>query len=212
MQLVWEERFGMIAYRNNPELIGAVAGGQPLPASTTPVTNNGWNMTGDGLRQTTAKISLPPPSTGAKQLDQMTLKWSLIAVGDMVSLDCDNPTAGRTAHQDDVDLRVETFEPQRDGRYEMTLSINREMTMPEPPDLVFQEYRIEMFDDKGQAFSPQQRSNLLTEGGVRCQITFSGPSLDSHPKILRLTYPRLRSQRDVKFTFHDVPLPTGRPE
>ena len=52
----------------------------------------------------------------------------------------------------------------------------------------------------------------LTDEGLRMQATFTPESEDAQPAVLRFSYPRLRSQRNLDIPFRDVPLPTARPE
>ena len=119
----------------------------------------------------------------------------------------------KTVHrQDDVELTVESIEPREGNRFDVTLILARELPQPDPQDIVFQEYQPELFDTTGKSMRLQGQANSLTDRGVQIRYTFFAESDDSQPKSLRLTYPRIRSQREVEIVFHNVPLPTARPD
>ena len=50
----------------------------------------------------------------------------------------------------------------------------------------------------------------LSGRGVQLKIALA-PS-ETEPKILRLSYPKLRARRNLELTFRNVPLPVGKPE
>lgn len=211
VQMMWEDRFRLVAYRSQPDLVAAVAdNGLRLAASQS--SGNGWNVAGSGTRQLTTSLRLQPPSTAAKELDTLELKWGLIAVGDMVSLDVTNLTSTEPHFQDDVELVVESMTQGPGARCELTVSVLRELVIPEPQDVLFQENEIELIDAQGRPYRKQGQSNSLSETGAKMKVTFLGESSDSVPRTLKFIYPRIRSERELSIVFRHVPLPVGKPE
>ena len=94
----------------------------------------------------------------------------------------------------------------------LTLLVTRDLAMPKPHEVVFQDYDVDLVDADGRKFRVQSQTASLTDRGVQLKYTFAGESPDGTPKSLKLHYPRLRARRDVTMTFRDVPLPTGKPE
>ncbi len=86
------------------------------------------------------------------------------------------------------------------------------MVIPEPQELLFEEIDVQLYDDQGRAFHRQGQSNSLTEDGAAIKLVFVGESQDAAPRLLRLAYPRIRTQRDLEIVFRHVPLPCARPE
>ncbi|HUY36983.1 MAG TPA: hypothetical protein VMV69_29970 [Pirellulales bacterium] len=211
LQAMWEYRFRLVAYRSQPELVEAVtAGGAALAAAQA--TSGGWNIAGPGTRQVALSLRLHPPATTAGSIDTLKLKWGLIAVGDLATIEVADPYSTEPHFQDDVELVVENFQQGPGARCELTLVVVRDLVVPEPQELLFQENEVELFDAQGRAFHKQGQTNSLGERGAVSKLTFTGDSGDSVPKLLRFSYPRIRSQKDLEIVFHDVPLPTSRPE
>jgi hypothetical protein len=84
--------------------------------------------------------------------------------------------------------------------------------MPDPPESLFQEYTIELFDSEGRACRLQSQANALVNGGAQFHLIFCGDFEQATPKTLRLTYPQIRDQREMPLIFRNVPLPVARPE
>jgi hypothetical protein len=140
------------------------------------------------------------------------LKWGLIAVGDIAHLDVTDLESKEPHYQDDVEVVVESVTPGQNSRYEVTLVVTRELILPEPQEVLFQENDVELFDGDGHAFRKQGQTNSLSDHGAKMKISFSGDTPQSVPKVLRLVYPRIRAQKDVEILFRNVPLPVGKPE
>jgi hypothetical protein len=211
MQMTWEDRFRMVAYRSQPELVAARTD-TGVDLSATQSAGNGWNVTSSGTRQLTMSLRLHPPAIAARKLDTLKLKWGLIAVGDMANLDVTDLNSIQPHYQDDVELIVENMQSNPGGRCELTVVVNRDSRMPEPQEIAFQENEIELFDADGRAYRKQGQNNSATEIGSRSKITFVAESSDATPAKMRLTYPRLRAQKDLEITFRNVPLPSAKPE
>lgn len=94
----------------------------------------------------------------------------------------------------------------------MSIVINRDLMMPDPHEIIFQENELELFDEQGRPFRKQGQTNSATDTGSRSKLTFVGESADAVPARLRLSYPKLRAQKDMEIVFRDVPLPVGKPE
>ncbi|MBI2824487.1 MAG: hypothetical protein HYX69_07370 [Planctomycetia bacterium] len=211
LEMTWEDRFKLVAYRSQPEVVDAVTdSGERL--SSAQASAGGWNVAGAGTRQLTMNLRLQPPPAAATRLDVLKLTWGLIAVGDMATLAIDD-TASQDPHfQDDVELVVESFQATSGGRYETTVRVTRDLVLPEPQEILFQEHELELVDAEGKPLRKLGQTNTLADHGATLKATFATESEMATPRQLRFIYPRLRSQRDLAITFRDVPLPTGRPE
>ncbi|MGC3968999.1 MAG: hypothetical protein QM775_17000 [Pirellulales bacterium] len=211
LQVMWEDRFRLTAYRSQAELVSAITDVGTTVAATQPATT-GWNIAGGGARQLTMTLRLHPPATAAKKLDTLALKWGLVAAGDMACLEVGELATSSPHYQDDVELRVESVEQGGGGRCEVTLLLLREMMIQEPAEAFFQENEVELLDQAGTAFRKQSQNNAFEADGARIKLTFVGEGADSKPTKLKFHYPRIRSQRDVVITFRDVSLPNARPD
>jgi hypothetical protein len=211
LQMMWEDRFKLVAYRAQPDLVDAVTD-TGVHLSATQSSGTGWNVASTGTRQLTMSLRLHPPSTKAKSLDTLKLKWGLIAVGDIAHLDVTDLESKEPHYQDDVEVVVESVVPGPNSRYEVTLVVTRELVLPEPQEVLFQENDVELFDGEGHAFRKQGQTNTLSEHGAKMKISFAGENAQSTPKVLRFVYPRIRAQKEVEIVFRNVPLPVGKPE
>jgi hypothetical protein len=210
-QAMWEDRFRLVAYRSQPELVAAVAADGTALAATHSA-GGGWNIAGPGTRLISLSLRLRPPATTAKAIDTLKLRWGLVAVGDMASIEVADLDSPQPHFQDDVELIVESVQRGPGARCELTLVVVRDLVVPEPQELLFQESEVELFDAQGRAFRKQGQTNSLSELGAVMKLSYTGESADSVPKLLRFNYPRIRSQRDLVIVFHGVPLPVGRPD
>lgn len=211
LQMMWEDRFRMVAYRSQPELVQARTNTGADIAATQPGTS-GWNVAGNGTRQLTMNLKLHPPPTAASKLDTLSLKWGVIAVGDMATLTVADLEQRTPHYQDDVELCVEQVEQSAGQRCELGLLVLRDLVLDDPQEAFFQECDVELLDQNKMPYRKQGQNNSYESDGARIKLTFIGESSDSKPTTLRFSYPRIRSQRDVVITFKDVPLPNGRPE
>jgi hypothetical protein len=211
ISVLWEDRFHLVAYRPQPSLIRAVTDtGVSLNCAQSVASS--WIVTTPGTRQLSAKLNLTPPPVSAKRLDRLELRWGLTAVGDMATLRVDDVSKRGIYHQDDLELTIDSVERREGNRFDLTLVLARELAQPDPQDILFQEYQAELIDADGKSMTFQGQSNMLIDRGAQIRYTFLADADDRQPKSLRLTYPRIRSQRDVDIVFHDVPLPTARPD
>jgi hypothetical protein len=212
LQFTWEDRFRIVGYATQPELVEVVTDNHVIGSAAVP-GGGGWNATTRGLRQVTASLKLNPIPVSARAFDVFKIRWGLIAVGEPAVLEMTKIDPGTTQAQDDVAARIDSVEKQpTTSKYVLTLTVTRDLAMPEPQEVVFQEYEVEMFDAQGRAFRQQSQSPSLSDRGVQLKTTFVGDAPQSEPKRLELHYPRLRARRDVELTFRNVPLPVGRPE
>jgi hypothetical protein len=211
LQFTWEDRFRIVGYAAQPELIEAVTDNQIAVSAAQPA-GGGWNATTRGLRQLTAVLKLNPISVSAASLDVLKMKWGLIAVGKPAVLEMTDLSSGKPYSADDLVARVESLEPQLAGKYLLTLLVVRDMALPEPHEVLFQEYDVEMCDALGRPFRMQGQAHALTQRGVQLKMTFVGDSSDSKPTSIKLHYPRLRARRDLELVFRNVPLPVSKPE
>jgi hypothetical protein len=210
-QMLWEDRFRLTAYRSQPELVVAKTDVGTTISSTQPSVT-GWNLPGSGTRQVTMNLRLHPSPTAAKKLDVLTLRWGLVAVGDIAELRVDDLHAKSPYYQDDIELRVEEVDTSMGQRCELTVFVIRDLVATDAHEAYFQECEWELVDQNGVPYRKQGQTNSREEDGARIKLTFIGENAESRPQSLKLSYPRIRSQRDVILTFRDVPLPSGRPE
>lgn len=210
LQMMWEDRFRLVAYRSQPELIDAITDTGAHLASTQ-TAGNGWNVAGGGTRQLALNLRLSPPPVAATALDSLRLRWGLIAVGDMTQVEVDLSAAPAPVLHDGFELRVDQVQS-TGARCELTVTIIRDLVAPEPQEVLFQENGFELFDAQNRPYRQQGQTNHLTDEGVRLRISFAGAAPDSTPHKLHVTYPRLRSQHDLEITWRGVPLPTARPQ
>ena len=210
--LMWEDRFRLVAYRSQPELVSArTDAGVELAATSAP--SSSWNVAGPNTRQLSMTLKLHPPSTQARELDTLKLKWGLVAVGDHATLEVDRLNSPEPRFQEDVELVVEQVASSPGQRCEITAVVTRSLAPPEPQEILFQENELELVDTAGRPYRKQGQTNSLADnGGARLKATFIGEAEDSVPGTLRLTYPRIRAQRDVEIVFRHVPLPVAKPE
>lgn len=211
LQMMWEDRFRLVSYRSQPELVEAVTD-TGVQLSATQPAGSGWNVASPGTHQITTELRMHPPATTARALRLLRLRWGLIAVGDMNTLKVSELASTRPHRQDDVELLVESIQESPGGRYELSLLINRDLVIPEPQEVLFQENDVQLIDAEGRPFRKQGQTNSLTDSGIRLRISFTGESSDSKPSQLQFTYPRIRDRHDLEITFRDVPLPVARPE
>lgn len=210
LQAIWEDRFRLVAYRLQPELIEAVTDtGTRLSGQST---TGGWNIAGPSTRQVSMNLRLQPPSTTASTLRTLRLKWGLTAVGDMARIEIDRLDSSQPHFQDGVELVVESVQTFPASRCELTLRITSDGVVSDPAELIFRENDVELFDGRGQAYRKQGQTNTISDQSALMKISFLGDDPRSEPKKLRFHYPRIRSQRELEIVFRDVPLPLGRPE
>ncbi|MBX3415039.1 MAG: hypothetical protein KF708_20315 [Pirellulales bacterium] len=211
LQVMWEDRFRLVAYRAQPELEEAVTA-QGVKLTATQPASSGWNVASGGARQLAMNLRMNPPATSAARLDRLVLKWGLVAVGDLGTIEVEDFQAIESYRQDDVELTIESVEQKQGSRYEVGLIVSRDRIVPEPQEVIFQEIEVQMLDFEGKPFRSQGQTNSLTGAGAKMKITFTGETTESRPKLIRVLYPRIRSQEDLRIVFRDVPLPVGRPE
>lgn len=211
LQFTWEDRFRIVGYATQPELVEAMTDTRATVSAAQP-SGGGWNATTRGLRQVAAGMKLNPVPVSAKTLEFLKIKWGLIAIGEPAVLEVPRLEPERLYSQDDLAMRVEAIEKQPTAKYMLTLNVVRDLAMPEPQEVIFQEYEVELFDGQGRAFRLLSQTHALTERGVQLKVAYVGESADSEPQALKLRYPRLRARRDLELVFRHVPLPVNKPQ
>ena len=213
LQMMWEDRFRLIAYRSGVEVIDAVTDtGFHLSAMQS--SGGGWNVSSRGTRQLSMSLRLHPPPASARRLRELSLRWELLAVGDWATLDVTrlDKADNYYASADQLQLQMRGMSMPRPGRYVITAVVVRDAMLPEPRETLFEENYFELLDAEGRPFVRNGQTNHLADGGVKYKLTFTAPEANAQPARLRLQYPRIRSQRALEITFHDVPLPTASPK
>jgi hypothetical protein len=211
LQFMWEDRFHIVGYAVQPELIEAVTDNKVV-VSSSQSAGGGWNATSRGLRQVSANLKLNPVPVSAKTFEVFRIKWGLIAVGEAATLDVPEIELEKQYSQDDLAVKIEAIEKQPMSKYTVSLTVLRDLAMPDPQEVVFQEYEAELFDHQGRAFRLQSQTHALTDRGVQLKLVYTGETAESEPKSMKLHYPRLRARRDLELVFRNVPLPVGKPE
>lgn len=211
VEMTWEDRFKLVAYRSSPEVLSAVTEAGATLNSAQP-SAGGWNVAGVGSRQALMNVRLQPPPGRARELETLRLQWELIAVGDFTHLEVDDLSSRAAKFQDDVELTVESFQPTAGGRYEVTVRVRRNLTSPDPAEAVLQEHEVELLDASGASMRRLNQSGALADHGATIKATFLATNENAPPQKLRFVYPRLRSQRNLEIVFRHVPLPSGLPE
>ena len=208
---MWEDRFRLVGYATQPELVEALTDEQAV-VSAQASHGGGWNATSRGLRQVAASLKLNPVPITSRSLSVLKIRWGLVAIGEPAVLELLDLAPERLHTQDDVGMRIEAVEKQGAGKYVVSVSVVRDLANPEPHEIVFQEYDVELVDEQGRPFRQQTTTPSIGEHGVQLKVAFLGESPDSQPAKLRLHYPKLRARRDLELVFRDVPLPVSRPE
>ncbi|HEX3727834.1 MAG TPA: hypothetical protein VHV08_16395 [Pirellulales bacterium] len=211
LQFTWEDRFGIVGYSNQPELVEAITDNKLSVAAAQP-SGGTWSATTRGLRQVTASIKLNPVSVTARSFDVFKIRWGLIAVGEEAVLEIANLEPDQLHAQDDLSVRLESFEKQPPCKYIVSLVVARDLATREPSEAVFQEYETELVDSESRPLRLQNQTHAIVDRGVQMKLTFVSDSPVCEPKSLRLHYPRLRAHRDLELVFRNVPLPVGKPE
>jgi hypothetical protein len=211
VQMIWEDRFRLVGFRTNPLVVEATTS---TGESLTPVQGvaGNWQACGASTKQLQARLGLSPPPVAAKELSRLVLKWSLMAIGEMRALELKDLAKVREASRDGVHLVIDSMERRDRDRLEVACVVTREVTLPDPAEILFQEYRLDMQDGDGRAWRAQGTSFLLTDRGVQMRTTFVRDGEQGEPESLVLRYPGIRAQRDVELVFLNVPLPHSRPQ
>ncbi len=206
VQMMWEPRLQVIAYRALPELELAQADDGQLLTAVRP-GRKAWNVARPGIRQVNAKLQLHPPRVSSKRLEELRLRWGVVAVGDMATLEIPRLKPGERYHQDGIEIFVDRVEKASHMNQVVTVYVVRDLVAPQPLEVLLHENRLELIDQHGQPYAVRRRSPVLDGPGVRLTIAFQAPSANSRPTALRITYPQIRSTRNVAITFRDVKLP-----
>lgn len=211
IELLWEDRFRLLACAAQPEIVRAVTD-TGVQISAAGSSHRGWNVISASTRQTSAVLRLHPPPRAAQQLDELTLRWNMIAGGDMAIYALPEMTPGKTYRNEDLIVTLESVEQRSSDRLVVVLVLARELPVPDPHDVLLHENDLELVTDTGEIIEASNRTHRLTEAGVRLRFTF--PTSTSHAGAyqLHIHYPRIRTQREVEITFHNVPLPTTQHE
>lgn len=218
LQLSWESQFRLAAYRSQVEVLDAATDdGQRLSGLGS--GSSEWKAVSPSNRAASMTVRLQPPPISSQKLSHLRLQWELLAVGDMQTLEVDDLRPGVSHWQDDLELTVAAIDSSMENRHDLTLLIKRDLVVPEPRDVLYQENEFELVDRRGRPFRKQINNWRWTDEGLRVQASFTPDAVhreaaaeDRRPAQLRFTYPRIRSQRGLEIVFEDVPLPTRRPE
>ena len=211
VQMIWEDRFRLVGFRTNPIVVEATTS---TGESLTPVQGvaGNWQACAASTKQLQSRIGLSPPPVAAKELSRLVLRWSLMAIGEMRSIEVNDLAKVRDVNRDGVHLVIDSIERRDRDRVEVACVVSREISLPDPAEILFQEYRLDLQDGVGRVWRSQGSSFLLTDRGVQVRTTFLRDGEQGEPNSLVLRYPGIRAQRDVELVFLGVPLPHSRPQ
>ena len=217
LNLTWEQRLRLLGYTTQPEVVEARTDTGQLLSTLPPVQSN-WNAVTPEARHVISTLRLTPPAAGARRLDVLALRWPLMAVGQSAALVATDLVPGRSYAQDDVEVTIESLDRLPSGRFEVVLIVSRDRAPPEPAEVVFQENEVDLFDSRGRPLRLYSQTHQFVRRGLEMRLQ-CGPPGDTaavekadRPALVRLIYPRLRSRRALELVFHDVPLPSARPQ
>jgi hypothetical protein len=211
VQMIWEDRFRLVGFRTNPVVVEATTSNGESLTPVQGVAGN-WQACASSTKLLQSRIGLSPPPVAAKELSRLALRWSLMAIGEMQALEVNDLVKVREASRDGVHLVIDSIERRDRDRMEVACVVSREISLPDPAEILFQEYRLEAQDGDGRLWRSQGSSFLLSERGVQMRTTFVRDGEQGEPKSLVLRYPGIRAQRDIEFVFLGVPLPHSRPQ
>ena len=210
IELLWEDQFRLLACAAQPEIVRAVTD-SGVQISAAGSSHRGWNVIPPSTRQVSAILRLHPAPQVAKQLDELTLQWDMIAVGDMAVYTLADLTPDATHRHEDLAVTLEAVEQRSSDRLAVTLVIARDLAIPNPHDVLLHENDVELVTAAGEVLEASTRTHRLTEEGVRLRLTFATPSASAGDYQLRIHYPRIRTQRELEITFRNIPLPAAQP-
>lgn len=206
-QVMWEDRFSLVAYRPEPELLEARTDtSQDLTATQPP--GEGWRIVSPGTRQLNLKLALDPPEASSTQLDVLRLGLGLVAVGNRQTVVIDDLVSDEPHVHEGIALVIQEVK-QKGPRWQITVVVAHEDGLPDPQEIVFYENEFEAFDAAGKPLNFLSQSHTLTEAGARITLSFSGDGA-GEPTTLHFSFPRIRSERNVELVFRNVPLPKNR--
>ena len=208
--MTWEQGLRVVANRSAPTVTAAVAStGEDL--SSKPKLES-WATSSRGPGSVVFTVEIQPPPVAATHLSRLVLSWGLVVVGHEAEVDVPLEGLPRTVEQDDAVLTVSADTELDKGVLVLTVRCRRNRAAPHPVDCQLSENTYELLDEDGSQMTRRSRSNSMVGGDVQTKLTYHVGKRKSRPPVLRVTYPRLRSRREVELTFTDVPLPTARPE
>jgi hypothetical protein len=210
VQLLWEDRLHLVSYQSRPELIEARSDrGDELTLSQP--SRSGWSVVTPSRRQLTYQLRLEPPSWDARNLDVLRVRFGFVAVGDPRVAVLEDLASADPRYFEGMSVVVEKVEAKGPG-WEITVHVTPESALPDPPEALYYENRFEAIDAQGQTMKLRETSPRLSEEGARFDLLFAASSPQQPPAQLKITYPAIRSQRDVELVWYNVPLPASRGE
>ncbi len=210
-QMMWEGSFRIVAHRSQAELVRARPSEGHDLLSTQPISP-GWNVTGDGARQLNMQMRFHPPKTAAQELTELTLRWEVIAVGDMRTLRVDDLSPGNVVYQDDVELVVRSLDEEAPGRHCLVLNVHRDRGLRDLQEAFFSECGFALYDAQGRPFRLQSQAQSNEDGTRTVKLTFVGDQTMQKPASLVHEYPGVYARRAVPISFAHVKIPATRIE
>lgn len=207
-QFNWEDRFRLVAHSKHPKLIEGLTDNQS-PVTAANFTNT-EQIVVEGIRQISTSLDLNPIPLSAKSIKTLTIGWDIVGVSAPGVLEMPMEIE-RIFSRDDLIAQIKSLDFEV-NKYSMTILIRRDLANPEPHDMQFHEYEVEVLDHRGNSLNVYNKSFALVEQGIQMKMNFQAEAEDSKPKLVKLRYYRQRARREVRLTFKDIPLPAARPE
>lgn len=210
LQLVWEDRLRLVAYSYQLQNVQVLTNtGETLTATTRYGRN--WGSVLASVRQVAFSLALSPPSSDPEKLDELSFSLRLAAVGNTRTLTLDPLVEAATASQDSWDVTVERINHARSG-WDIALVVNSPAPPADRQRLGPYESRFQAYDAVGRALRLDNQANQFAGASLRYIVRFSAAAGQGPPAKLVMTYPLMRTTRDIEVRFRDVPLPAGRPK
>ena len=210
LQIMWEERFRLVGYSYQLEGLEARTDTGEVLTGTSRYGRN-WAAVPPRSRQLALSFGLSPPASDPAKLDELSFSLRLAAVGDTRTLTLEPLTDSAVASEDGYDLTVEKISQSR-ARWDIVLRVSSPAPPADSPRLGLYDLAFEAFDSDGHALRFDSQNNQFAGSAIRHTLRFSADAGQGPPAKLLVTYPLLRSTRELKVRFRDVPLPTGRPK
>lgn len=205
LQLVWEDKFRIVAHKSHPDIVEAVTNDGTKLSGTG--LSDSWTLVQRGPYQATMTVNIQPPSVTATHFKSLKFRWGALAVGDMAEFEIPVDITDTPHAHEDLEIRIDEISEKLPDRQEITILLNRDIILPHPTESVFFENDFKFLDENNIPVNIVSQSNTLNDEGVKIRLVLATRAA----KKLVLRYPRIRSRKDVEIEFTDVPLPVSIP-
>lgn len=209
-EIRWEDRINVLAMKRQPELISVITEqGDELFATCS---SNDWISASTSKNSVSYELPMQPPNVASGFLKMLAIKWEYIAGCDYATMDMRNLQSSETQYAKTIEASVASFQDCGNNRYECVVEINRDLPIPKPEEILFNECIIQLIDTAGTPIKKVGQSNSRTGGGARLHCNFMHEGSGEKASFIRIIYPRIRSAQAVGLRFPRVPLPASHPQ